>query len=139
MKQQITEKQLNDLSKSGQEKLLEWWKPKEGDFIVDLSNPTHTFCFWPHTGGLGKNYLPILSIGQMIEFLEDYANQENYGEWVKFGLSKNKDWNVFMAPAQWSKTDKKLEFSTNPHPELCDALWEAVKEAFNERRTKNTI
>lgn len=111
MKQHITAKQLNELSGEGKEKLREWWKPQEGDWLVNkaihpksgkkheielcMSSPT-AFVWKP----MINKALPLLSIGQMIEFLDGYSK---------------KAWG-FMINHPWQTST------------LCDELWKAVKE-----------
>lgn len=128
MKQHITIDQLNELSEQGKEKLREWWKPQVGHMVLwdHLSGPLtrNGECMWDD---LTKDdfekddYLPLLSIGQMIEFLNENSmritRQDHEGaecwyiEHSKF--DNNKIW-MFI-------------------PELCDALWEAVKQVLEEK------
>src|SRR5690554_4691823 len=92
MKQHITIEQLNELSDKAKEKLREWWKPEEGDLVIFLQDNNHfdkeTFVVGTGTfltdKGWGVNYedqaglmpkenvYPLLSIGQMIEFLPNF-------------------------------------------------------------------
>ena len=83
MKQHIIVKQLKELSKKGTKRLLDW--------SMD-----------------GRDYNPLLSIGQMIEFLGD--------EWFTYIALQNKD-------------DLK-QFMVAKNDVLCDALWQAVKEVL---------
>ena len=74
MKQNISIEQLNELSDKGKEKLRKWWIPKDGDISID---PLWTGeQFWSVDSD--KDALPLLSIGQMYEFLLD--NGETYFE-----------------------------------------------------------
>lgn len=89
MKQTITPEQLDELSEGGLYKLRDWL---ESINIIE---------------GLPADRKPLLSIGQMIEFLDGHGAQAQF----KLGI----------AIAKWSERDE---------PELCDALWEAVKEVL---------
>lgn len=87
MKQHITIKQLNELSDKGKERLRKWWKPQFGDFAME-NEGWHEITL----GGLQafdlerqaeerRNCHPLLSIGQMIEFLTDHDFKE---QWLMF-------------------------------------------------------
>lgn len=77
MKQHITIEQLNELSEKDKKRLVEWWQPKEGDiFVCDLTGEYvcnyfsqdriyHDSEYWESK----ESSFPLLSIGQMIEFL----------------------------------------------------------------------
>ena len=99
MKQNITVEQLNELSAKGKEKLRKWCEEKDyGDYI--RSNG-------PNTRELE---LPLLSIGQMIEFLDEHKR--------KLRVSA-----VFQS---WELGKSGGGGDVNP----CDALWEACKETL---------
>ena len=63
MKQHITIEQLNELNKKQREKLLEWYDNLEGD----------EKCI--SCGIYLTNQPPLLSIGQMIEFLVENSKR----------------------------------------------------------------
>ena len=92
MKQHITNKQLIELSFEAGDKLKIWAKKREGRII-----------------GIGDNLL--LSIGQMIEFLD-----ENY----------------IKAMMSYAPVYEEWAIAAVEPDELCDALWEAVKEVLNK-------
>ena len=101
MKQQITDKQLNELSEKGAIKLREWSHSKYANDDKDYPN-------WNNFDKENKyGLLPLLSIGQMIEFLDENRDLE-----IEAGFEKG---------ILWWKSE-----------ELCDALWEDTKEALNE-------
>ena len=106
MKQHITLSQLNELSEKGKEKLRKWWKPEEGDMCV--TNTGYEVFIGEHVDyerfQAFMADLPLLSIGQMIEFLEVHGNDC----YTVFDIW----WHMKM--------------------ELCDALWEAVKEVLEK-------
>lgn len=106
MKQNITVEQLNELSKKQADKLLEWVNQKK--YYREDSREYG-----------GSNYdwtLPALNIGQMIEFLN-----ENFKEEISMGQPNKQEW-CFLS--------KKGKHSNNK--ELCDALWQVVKEVLNK-------
>ena len=117
MKQHITIEQLRELSEEGSKRLLVWILSKKYSF----------------------NGPSLLSIGRMIEFL--------YEEFVSVKLLNNSA--VVINNGWGSKqytggtgcrvtvvtNDSLTHFSVKDYPfkhELCDALWEAVKEVLNE-------
>jgi len=142
MKQHITIEQLNELSKKGSDRLIEWWTPVRGDkylkkdlnrelFYGQLDSPHDAeeakpdkvyFC---GTDGEGKERdLPLLSIGQMIEFLGDGRDYKHMPDMTI----------QFKEFSSESLVDYGIEFKygnkTTKAYELCDVLWEAVKEDF---------
>lgn len=130
MKQHITPKQLNELSEKGKEKLRKWWKPKEGDWFISKDAGYDIVRTWPYIddknriessewdgiGGYNDFYLedclPLLSIGQMIEFL---------GTELSITIGQEKEgYSIGI-----SRPDS---YAYIPTKELADALWEACKE-----------
>ena len=98
MKQHITPKQLNELSEKGYKKLVDWAEDRNRV-----------------KGEVGTVY-PLLSIGQMIEFLD--------GKFINFWRGQRKDWLIVI--------DDNHEVIVKK--ELCDCLWEAVKEILNQTK-----
>ncbi len=106
MKQRITYEQLNELSQPQRQKLRKY-------LLGDWSEPMKV----AHTGEMVTAQIPtedyLLSIGQMIEFLSSYQTiiiscDDRTGfphTWLACGYDR---------------------------PELCDALWEAVKEVLSD-------
>lgn len=124
MKQHISPEQLNELSENGTEKLRKWWKPDRGDWVYCEINEHEADIYGEpeedfscsidaimHDSQGKKNHLPLLSIGQMIEFLSDYGAV-----------------NIRYVGKNW----KVVHWKTYELSELCDALWKAVKEVLNE-------
>ena len=101
MKQHISAKQLKELSTKGKAELFKW-RVKKGyarnPFKVTLP--------------------PLLSIGQMIEFL---------GKSIFSIEPHSGTWSLMIGQPTGSL------LRTERHKELADALWEAVKEILNER------
>lgn len=119
MKQHINSEQLDELSEESKKKLRKWWKPQEGDIFIDPDWTGEQICNgveggYPLSGNeytsKNKSILPLLSIGQMIEFLEEYPD-DNLGV-------------IFQNSGETKVGAIDIQF----HGELCDALWETVKE-----------
>jgi hypothetical protein len=121
MKQNITTDQLAELNEEQRKRLNEWWKPADGDCCAYWNGRWKKFTEMVavqlvhiddegyEDGGFekGKADYPLLSIGQMIEFL---LEKEEYG---------HNDWDNLTLPVPYRK---KLR--------VCDDLWEAVKEVL---------
>ncbi len=100
MKQHITIDQLNELSLEARLKLGKW-----------LFSPPNTF----------NNELPLLSIGQMIEFLLE--QDSGYFSIDTLPVHSPLDFEMVLILV----TDDRKTFRK---PELADALWEAVKNVL---------
>ena len=128
MKQNITIKQLNELSEKGKEKLGKWWKPKEGDIFVYFVGPKDEKIFGPYYYGdptfedSSFPKFPLLSIGQMIEFLRD--NDKDLK--MSYGRTPT---NMGVYGIGWRVKSKGFD---QTHEHLCDSLWEAVKETLEK-------
>jgi|SRR3972149_466892 len=121
MKQRIDKEQVLSLTDEQKVKLRELWEPKEGDFFYF---PIYGECYYgEYMGGYSNeafvpnaDSLPLLSIGQMIEIL----HRKN----LQITLEQGRDYAVsfFLGfiPKEYRFQDK----------ELCDALWEALKEVL---------
>lgn len=110
VQQRLTDKQLSTLSDAAKSKLLQWCQTR------------------PFYSDFGFIYL---TIGQMIEFLgwEDMEfykapaeGEGNYTRWPKEHRGK------------WCVQDGDYENATRSYwgDELCDALWEAVKDMIEK-------
>ncbi len=123
MKQHITVDQLNELSEEHRESIRELWKPMVGDVYFNFSS-LHTDAVNNRTT-IKPSYLPLLSIGQMIEYLDEHYSLL---EIVKGQLSNS-----------WHIQDRSLPSIVNLpkfEEELCDRLWSAVKEVLNKEVVK---
>jgi hypothetical protein len=130
MKQHITPVQLNELSNKAKITLRFFWQPHKGDFFVDQYNnefvcndhePLNNVGWinstdWDGAGGYEliqkSDALPLLSIGQMLEFLHNilrFFDITDYGSGIRL---KVKTWNGGLEYKNFN---------------LCDALWDAVK------------
>jgi hypothetical protein len=121
MKQNITVEQLNELSEKGKEE-LDKWCIKNGHITQEEKELFREISPNKPSG------LLLLSIGQMIEFLD-------VNDFYCLNISRQiKKDNKKMKKPQWGVFDIGTYFSDNITTngfiklELCDALWEAVKE-----------
>lgn len=126
MKQRITPEQLNELTEAQKQALRDWWKPEWGDtyFLVSASGNIID-CEYINISR-NENFLndkehkyPALSIGQMIELLIEM--------WPK-------RYGTYFDGADRLPTDYegvyKWDVGNIKHRELCDALFEAVKQVL---------
>lgn len=143
MKQHITIDQLNELSDKGKEKLREWWRPRELPFVIvppdDDSIGSGVNCYdpnWECYWGVGhdwtvdkqevENKLPLLSIGQMIEFLNEHIDSSISSLAIDRGEFH---WHVYVVDSIRGAFPLNNDQPITA-PELCDALWKAVKEVL---------
>lgn len=109
MKQHITEQQLDELSEKGKRELAKWF--------VKWMESKDTYCPNHEYKLNDKEFLPLLSIGQMIEFLDE---KNSLFEFHYFDLFIVEDYGTdgkeWLKPKDW-----------------CDSLWEAVKKELNEK------
>lgn len=130
MKRRITIQDLQQLTPEQQEKLRKLWKPQEGDYYYDekgldtgawlfnnycsFRNNENPYIEDTEVGGQWyiKDCSPLLDIGQMIELIGCKLLKIDYDYVVN---------NYYV---------KTLNNGTVGKSELCDALWEAVKEVL---------
>ena len=105
MKQEIDEIQLLTLSDKGLDNLHKWCNEK--DYYINR-----------------KNFkMPILSIGQMIDFLKE----NSYSLDIYYSTTQ-------LIIYVWEKKEKVIYQKTFKGKELCDLLWEAVKEVLEKEK-----
>ena len=145
MKQHITVKQLNELSEKGKERLREWWKPELGDKFVQkhyheqkkkVIEQVFVECDGWHCSNCegdtpysGKLDLPLLSIGQMIEFLDnqnEIEDSETLNLFTDYDSGHVKCWVIQKLNF---KGDQIYCFASHK-ANLCDVLWEAVRQVL---------
>jgi hypothetical protein len=118
MKQHITSDQLNELSEKQLKKLIAWVKGKR--FLTNYNNTTGTCIdhdYWQgHT---------LLSIGKMMEFLEESEHFPVISK-SNFMTSEVREW-----VSGWHLDFNQKEITSD---ELCDALWETVKEVLEGKK-----
>lgn len=127
MKQHITSEQLNELSERGKERLRDWWIPQTGD--TAMSEKTGN---WNLVGGYQLNkvtakrhFYPLLSIGQMIEFLLGHKDTRHKGD-----IDLHEE--MMLNCVGGNKADIFLAWNDQYYEEFCDALWEACKEELGK-------
>jgi len=145
MKQHITREQFNELSDKGKDRLREWWEPNYGDryTMIELKvngKPRKNQKLYEFTVYEDDEYgwkdpkeyceywitYPLLSIGQMIEFLDE--EQEKGSEvvtWIMLSKGSH-SWSV----GTFGNTFMGNNGINTECPELCDALWDCVKEVL---------
>jgi len=109
MKQEITRGQFNELDTFDKDKVCNWSLEKDYGVRLDPNNI----------------YAACLTIGQMIEFLnEEYSNEID----IKYCPEVVFDEYDSDGP-QWVVTINRAQFHTAE--ELCDALFKCVKDTLN--------
>lgn len=132
MRQRLTVEQLHELNDVQKTRLREWWKPQLGDFYIFKYEGQYwhePFLIDGHDGYHkymnedGEDPIPLMSIGQMIEFLWEKtgAYHDNFQTGVE-GPEKQTfvDWEFAREVAG------ATAFQTYQY-EPCDALWDSVK------------
>ena len=130
MKQHITVEQLMELTEEQQQRLRELWKREFGDvfYITDYKDNKEVQMqvmdrVWQLiVKDYRKEFLPLLSIGQMIELLDNKTNE-----------LRKKDYPT----EQDDKTDNDIAITLSDiyktlreGNDLCDVLWQAVKQVL---------
>ncbi len=127
MKQHITVGQLNELSEKGRVQFRKYfWKIYERDLLIygdykcsELKGNYVIFSYGMIPADEERFGYKLLSIGQMIKFLDEKWDFINISRWHQEG--KKYRWGIT------NTTHKKRWGSV----ELCDALWKAVKEVLD--------
>lgn len=125
MKQNITVEQLNKLSDKGKERLRKWCLNKNYYEYVDTSMPSDMV----KTPSTIIKKPSLLSIGQMIEFL-DSEIPNPLGRW-SIDYQINTDPNS-SAEGEQDYMVSFSEIETSNSESLCDALWETIKEVLKK-------
>ena len=139
MKQHITLEQFLEISEEHQNKLRDMWIPQDNDLYFTQNpqgewenkvNPVYDdgeySCIRFDTKEVGNyankigDMYPCLTIGKMIEILENKHNGKIDIDFFKEGY----DVRVYEETDDCAKVFVFNSYTT----ELCDALWEAVKE-----------
>ena len=107
MKQEIDEIQLLTLSDKGLDNLHKWCNEK--DYYINRNNFK----------------IPLLSVGQMIEFLDEHNLIDIHR--VGNSIGSGYQWKVQMEPDQFYG-----DVSFKGYDELCAALFEAVKTILEQ-------
>jgi hypothetical protein len=118
-KRRITAEQLDELTERQKVALRQWWNWQEGDFFFDpYQNPRQAsirvVCEdWQP----GLDSLPVLDIGQMIQFLQ----MQRPGHVEYQNMYDESLWRVY-AKGMWREFPALFD-----DDELCNQLWQAVK------------
>lgn len=113
MKQQITLKQLNELSNEQFEIIKTW-------FAKHCNDPFYS---------MSEAELPLLSIGQMIEYIDEYLSKNQ----DEFNIRIHSAGSAWKYPGQrLTDIDPPIEFEIEDEVELCDALWQMVKQILGK-------
>lgn len=124
MKQHIIIEQLHELSEKGRERLRKWWNWEKRDlFYCFIQKKTWAIgeFNWEKTKDIDhpcEKDLPLLSIGQMIEFLGEKKKDIH--------IERTDSVDVWTISTCYDY-DKEWKFGEDKK-ELCDALFTAVKE-----------
>lgn len=122
MKQTITTAQLNELSGKARVRLDNYWNK-----INKLETYTKDLVIYPN-GEIWEPKDPLLSIGQMIEFLDEKVKD--------LAIVRDREW--WIGTILNGVTGEVKDFNDcNNIPEykdmkLCDALWSAVKHILEK-------
>ncbi len=114
MKQHITARQFHELSHNNQDKIKSW----VAGLYQQEAEEQNPMCFVSISPLVQSDWL--LNIGQMIEFLDEHSKD--------FGLRLHKHNGKLL-----TDIDPMIKDEIEDEPELCDALWEAVKEILEKK------
>ena len=119
MKKNITVEQVCELSKEAKKSLISWWEVGDGDRYTSGKDiniaGTHYAELASDSSDVNKQqYLPLLSIGQMIQLLSE---------------SYKTNW-IAMVNKRYSVSNGKADYED--YDELVDALWDAVKDVLEK-------
>lgn len=142
MEQNITLEHLEELSEVGRSKLYKWWheNKKHGDKFTYLHDTLgfkkgeeYIYGYYPVAG----DQYPLLSIGQMIEFLEHKGEMGQILHLLHW-TGEACAWRVLnrqnIPAVKMGLKRGEVDFI-----ELRDALWQAVREALEAPHSKENI
>lgn len=89
---------------------------------------TITIDQWNEVKLLSPKIPHDMNIGQMVEFL--VAQGKNFS----MGYDRNPDLWTFVNGKWWANSKGETK-DGQEYPELCDALWEAVKEVLEQKES----
>jgi hypothetical protein len=129
MKQNITTDQLAQLSDKQRYNLVSWCF--KNDYFTRIPVPGEAARFTDLKKGISLVIdEPLLSIGQMIEFLEERGSDTLIDDMLindRVGGGCTIEVTDPQGNKEW---DSGFVIDWDRRVELCDALWEAVKEAL---------
>lgn len=125
-KRSITPKQISELTPKQLERLKEWWKPQDGDYFIKAvhgynSNSWYKIFSYGNTAYNTKTnaWIPLLDIGQMIELVGEHEIM------------------IITLEDAWGHSNVSLANKGFAANNLCDALWQAVKEVLDKEDITN--
>jgi len=130
MQQHITIEQLNELSPKAKKKLQQWWKPQWEDVMYNPNNPEmgehQLISQWTVdlTHKAKEECYPLLSIGQCLEFLNDYINE------LTINVSEQRFYFVFSYKDKFNNLSIDKKRADGKLGQFIILLWEAVKEVL---------
>lgn len=153
MKQHIEPDDLKQLNEIGKNKLRNWWKPVDGDWYCwkNTKNQKRYYvelnCKYCDRGEFDKEIinlnkmLPLLSIGQMIEFLDNNRSFPNglFSKWMLL-TGQYRALNTIGSGGGYSficghPGDKLANGKIGD--EICDILWSKCVELLNRSETQS--
>lgn len=117
MKQRINLKQFKELSDNAQTRLLNWLNKEQGKPGANSNDLYESASF-------------ALSIGKMIEFLDQHKTKEMMSYWGVAHITTTEK-NIWYVGEDGG--DELSNMGNYEDKELCDALWEAVKEVLESK------
>ena len=133
MRQHISPEQLRELTQEQLQRLREWWKPQDYDAFVN-ANTQEVFFVGCANGNRFTTYgddidhdknglIPLLSIGQMIGFLQDMSQKHLYEDlWMHTSHTP-----ISTGGYEWEWHCGLGDYNRYSGNELCDMLWLLVK------------
>jgi hypothetical protein len=107
MKQFVTKDQVKELTPKARKQLVDWWYSKG-------------YQYHPFDAEGQEIEDPLMAIGQMIEYLDENGKTEISSTEYSHEYYTNKNHSV------------RVEVDWGDEKELCDNLWECVKESLEE-------
>ena len=119
MKKNITVEQVCELSEKAKKSLITWWEVRDGDRYtsgkdINIAGTHYAELAGGSSDEKKQQYLPLLSIVQMIQILDE---------------SYKTNW-IAMVNKRYSVSNSKADYED--YDELVDALWDAVKDVLEK-------
>lgn len=128
MKQHITLKQLYEVNDSQRSVLRKWMIEREYPLTFSERSDNPNFLW---SGTVSYEGWPLLSIGQMIEFLDEERTEERKNYWGVAKIDEEDIWYIGEDGVdELSRASLDGKFESR---DLCDALWEALKEVLESK------
>lgn len=137
MKQSITQEQLEELTAEARQRLDNWWDTNYNDKEIPGSVDRELWA-------PGYYYDPLLTIGQMIEFIKEKKLVDMHDH-LKFNIFYKSAYVWYNEYQQIPGTNSHeatfnqrivASFKSKDEENLCDALWDAVKDILEKSYSK---